>query len=166
MFVGIISDTHNRFPTEVETVFSGVDIILHAGDIGKYPILEKLRAIAPTKAVYGNTDIYGIASTLPSKISFRLDKINFLLLHNIGKMRNLVWKIKRGDFQPPPRVIVYGHTHKPTFQEYMDYIFINPGSAGLPRGGIPPTVMILEIGGTKIRHHKIIHLKSDFIHFD
>ena len=165
MFIGIISDTHNRFPREIETIFGGVDIILHAGDIGNYAILEKLKSIAPTKAVYGNTDIYGIASTLPSKLIFKLEQFTWLLLHNIGNMKNLVWKIKRGDFQPSPQIIVYGHTHRPIFQEYMGYYFINPGSAGLPRGGIPPTVMILDIEKDKIKKHKIIRLKSDFIHF-
>jgi putative phosphoesterase len=41
---------------EVFTVFQGVDVILHAGDVGGDDILDELEAIAPVYAVRGNTD--------------------------------------------------------------------------------------------------------------
>ncbi len=160
MKIGLISDTHDRLNENVFDIFKNVDIILHAGDIGKKTILDRLTEIAPVRAVYGNTDIYSIASTLPSRLNLKLEGMNILLTHNIGSIKNFVWKLKRGDYLSPPDIIVYGHTHKPAFQNYMDYYFINPGSAGAPRGGIPASVMLLEISSSKITSHDIVYLKT------
>ncbi len=161
MKIGLISDTHNNLPEDVTGIFRDVDFILHAGDIGSADILQRLKQIAPTEAVYGNTDIYSIASTLPSKQSIKLEGLNFLLLHNVGNIKNFAWKIKREDFTPVPDVVVFGHTHRPFFQEYFDCIFINPGSAGLPRGGIPASVMILELQNGIILEHHLIRVKQN-----
>ena len=35
---------------------AGVELILHAGDVGGDEILDELELIAPVRAVYGNTD--------------------------------------------------------------------------------------------------------------
>ncbi len=54
--VGLISDTHGLLRPEVFDVFHGVDLILHAGDVGGREIVTQLRTIAAVHAVYGNTD--------------------------------------------------------------------------------------------------------------
>jgi predicted phosphodiesterase len=51
MRLGIISDTHGLLRPEVYDVFSGVDHILHAGDVGPAELLAELGAIAPVTAV-------------------------------------------------------------------------------------------------------------------
>ena len=48
--VGVISDTHGRLPQPVLTIFRDLDLIVHAGDIGKQEILESLAQIAPVIA--------------------------------------------------------------------------------------------------------------------
>jgi predicted phosphodiesterase len=50
-YIGVISDTHGLLRPEVLKVFDGVELIVHAGDIGDVDILEKLREIAPVVAV-------------------------------------------------------------------------------------------------------------------
>ncbi len=158
MELGIISDTHNKLPDEIFGIFKGVDIILHAGDIGSMDIITRLNQIAPTKVVYGNTDIYSIASVLPSKLKMEIEDLNFLLIHNIGNIKNFSWKILRGDYKPIPDVVVYGHTHTPTFSRYSEILFINPGSAGLPRGGYPASVMKIQVVKGKIIQDQLIKL--------
>src|SRR4051812_28330592 len=54
--VGLISDTHGLLRPSVHQALAGVDLILHAGDVGGDEILLELRTIAPVHAVYGNTD--------------------------------------------------------------------------------------------------------------
>ena len=54
--VGLISDTHGMMRPDVFTALAGVDLILHAGDVGGDEILDELALIAPVHAVYGNTD--------------------------------------------------------------------------------------------------------------
>ncbi len=57
MKIGVISDTHNFLDPKVADLFAGVEHILHAGDVGNWPILSELETIAPVTAVYGNTDM-------------------------------------------------------------------------------------------------------------
>lgn len=160
MKIGLLSDTHNYLPSAVQTVFSDVDLILHAGDIGNMEILDRLKQIAPVRAVYGNTDIYSIASLLPSRIFFTLEGLRIFLIHNIGSVKNFSWRIRRGDFPEPPDMVVYGHTHHASFQKSGKCYFINPGSAGQPRRGERPTVMKIEIKTKKLVGHQIINLSS------
>src|SRR4051812_2793644 len=54
--IGLMSDTHGLVRPDVHTALAGVELILHAGDVGDDEILDELELIAPVKAVYGNTD--------------------------------------------------------------------------------------------------------------
>src|SRR5262245_41373324 len=54
--LGVISDTHGLMRTEAIKALEGVEMIIHAGDIGTPEVLEALHAIAPVVAVRGNND--------------------------------------------------------------------------------------------------------------
>ncbi|MBC8076225.1 MAG: metallophosphoesterase family protein, partial [Chloroflexales bacterium] len=56
MLVGVIADTHGYLDPRAPTALRGVELILHAGDVGGQPILAALAEIAPVQAVAGNTD--------------------------------------------------------------------------------------------------------------
>ncbi len=158
MIIGLISDTHNKLPRRAIEVLQCAELILHAGDIGEAYILGKLNQLAPTRAVYGNTDMYGLAQELPARLFLNLEGIEFLLIHNIGNKRDFVWKIKRGDFRPEPQVIVHGHTHRPEYETYQNYLFINPGSASQPRHGYPTSVALLEIAQGKVEDFELVEI--------
>ena len=53
--IGLISDTHGLLRPAVFEALKGVDLILHAGDVGE-GVLPELETIAPVRAVRGNTD--------------------------------------------------------------------------------------------------------------
>lgn len=55
--IGIISDTHGLVRPEVYEAFEGVDLILHAGDIGSLDVIIELEPVAPVRAVVGNIDV-------------------------------------------------------------------------------------------------------------
>src|SRR4029078_11836792 len=55
MRVGVISDTHGLRRPEAIAALRGSDLIVHAGDIGRWDVLELLRDLAPTHAVRGNS---------------------------------------------------------------------------------------------------------------
>ena len=56
---------------------------------------------------------------------------------------------------PPPHVpgdvLIHGHTHIHCIEEQKDYVYINPGSASMPKGGQPKSYMIYEEGLFSIR---------------
>ena len=58
--IGLISDTHGLVRPAVHEALAGVELILHAGDVGGEAILAELGTIAPVRAVRGNTDPLGV----------------------------------------------------------------------------------------------------------
>jgi len=55
-----------------------------------------------------------------------------------------------GHDDPPPlregEILLHGHTHLPALERREGYVYLNPGSVSLPKGGNPPTYMIWEDG--------------------
>ena len=45
--IGVISDTHGLVRPEAIEALEGVELILHAGDIGNQQVLDTLNEIAP-----------------------------------------------------------------------------------------------------------------------
>ena len=54
--VGLISDTHGQLRASAMHALEGVELILHAGDVGNRDVLIELNALAPVQAVHGNVD--------------------------------------------------------------------------------------------------------------
>ena len=72
MRIGVISDTHipqaaEWLPERLCADLKEVDLILHAGDLTDIEVLEKLKKIGPTRAVYGNMDNIKVERALPRK---------------------------------------------------------------------------------------------------
>jgi len=151
MKLGIISDTHGFLDPRIETLFAGVDHILHAGDIGD-PLLElELNFIAPVTMVLGNNDL-GM-SFKETEIVTLADKK--FLLHHIVNPRALSDSVQTLLRRHRPDVVVFGHSHK-MFAETVDGVFFfNPGYAGKPKFGAERSVALLRLDGTDLRHEFI-----------
>ena len=54
--IGLISDTHGYLGADVCSYLTDVDEIWHAGDLGDLSVCDQLRALKPTRIVYGNID--------------------------------------------------------------------------------------------------------------
>jgi hypothetical protein len=138
--LGLIADTHGYLPPEVEELFRGVDLILHAGDIGSANIVHSLEAIAPVIAVRGNMDNGPWAEALPHRQSVRTGGMEILLIHDLAHLQP----------QPPAghhTAVVAGHTHRSHIERQQGVLYVNPGSAGAPRYGERASVAILLVSG-------------------
>ena len=55
-----------------------------------------------------------------------------------------------GEYRLPPLeeadVLLAGHTHVPALRDHGGWVYMNPGSVGLPRGGSPNSYMTMENG--------------------
>ncbi|MBN2365666.1 MAG: metallophosphoesterase [Calditrichaeota bacterium] len=158
--IGIISDTHNKLPSEVFSLFRQVNHIFHAGDIGNLSILNQLSSIAPVHAVYGNTDVYPPGSTLPSRLAIRLDNIHFMMQHDIGSISSFYRKIRGNEVEIIPDVVIFGHTHEPLIKKHQNIFFMNPGSAVSPRGAPYGTVILLETSDGLLVRSDIVQLQE------
>ncbi len=139
--VGLISDTHNLLRPQVFEVFRGVDVILHAGDVGDDDILDELGAIAPVYAVRGNTDRID-NPRLPASRELEISgiKVHVSHGHEVGaKPITLVAAYGGVD------LIVYGHTHRELITEAEGVLVVNPGAAGARRFDLLPCVAIMTI---------------------
>lgn len=147
MTIGLISDTHGYLDPRVEKIFAGVDLILHAGDIGPDSLIAELEAIAPVKAVLGNNDS---SPAFPLTQVLTLDGRKFLV-HHIVYPQALHPDLKSRIALERPEVVVFGHSHKP-FSEVIEGVhFLNPGYAGKPRFGQPRSVALLDFVGKDLR---------------
>lgn len=144
MRLGIISDTHGLLRPEVFELFADVDRILHAGDIGSLDILTELEALAPVSAVFGNTDGGEIRARVPAVQRLRLDGFDLVVTHG-DQLGSPTPEGLHAGF-PDAEILVYGHTHRPLLT-VVDVVVtvMNPGGAGAPRFGLPPSVGILEL---------------------
>jgi len=141
--LGIISDTHGLLRPEVHDIFSQVDRILHAGDVGDESILTELSLLAPVTAVFGNTDGHRLRAHLPEVADERIDGFRVIVTHGDQLGSPDPDSLKK--MFPDADVIIFGHTHRPVIRDLPDFsVVLNPGSAGPRRFSLPVTVAIME----------------------
>jgi len=141
--VGVISDTHGRLPQSVLTAFNGVDLIIHAGDIGKAEVLGSLDQVAPTIGVRGNMDMGSWASHLTKQEIIIISNSTLCVLHD-------VFRLELNSDPSPYDAVISGHTHRPMVEKQNGVLYLNPGSAVQPRYGYPASVALLRIRGNSI----------------
>ena len=145
MRIGLISDTHGKLRPEVFERLAGVDLILHAGDIGPAELLTDLQVIAPVRAVSGNTDYFIAGDGIPEIQKIEVEGMRIAVMHghqvgspNAARLREQF---------PKADVIVYGHTHRPLVERFDGALVVNPGAAGAARFRLLPSVGILTLEG-------------------
>lgn len=138
MRIGVISDTHGLLRPEAQRALSGVQLIIHAGDVGAPEILTQLKTIAPVFAVRGNVDTQPWAQELPLTTVVETSGFHFYLLHNL---RNLDLKPQAAGFD----AVISGHSHQAEWHFDSGVLYLNPGSAGPRRFHLPVTLALLEI---------------------
>jgi hypothetical protein len=141
--VGLISDTHGLLRREAAEALSGVEHIIHAGDIDSSGILSKINSIAPVFAVRGNMDRNGGLSHLPRFDVITLGKLSIGVIHDLQEL----------DLDPAAAglaAVIHGHSHKPSVREKEGVVYINPGSAGPKRFSLPISMGLLHIDGPSL----------------
>jgi len=142
--IGVISDTHGLLRPEVHEAFHDVDRIIHAGDIGNENILRDLGKIAPVTAVRGNMDRDEMAFKLHLTETVELNDMLLYVIHDIDRL-DIDPKVSR------VKVVIFGHSHKPTVHKHNGVLYINPGSAGPRRFSLPISVGLLHINDKGIK---------------
>jgi putative phosphoesterase len=138
MLIGVISDTHGLLRPEAVEALRGVEHILHAGDVGRICVLEKLREIAPVTAIRGNVDLRGPCSELPATDVVELGGKLFYLVHSVRDL----------DINPVAAgvaMVVSGHSHVASVEVKCGVVYFNPGSAGPRRFSLPVTVGFVTV---------------------
>ena len=139
--IGLISDTHGMVRASVHRALAGVELILHAGDVGGDEILDELELIAPVLAVYGNTDGPG-NPRLAESVERTIGGVRVHVSHGHELGSPTPDKLLE---RYAADVIVYGHTHKQLVVRAGGRLVVNPGAAGARRFKLEPSVARLTI---------------------
>ncbi len=143
--VGIISDTRiatpdQHLPTRVKEAFTGVDLIVHAGNITKESVLEELERVAPVVAVRGELDDPAdFHRELPT--SRTLDVQGFkIAVYN--KRPDITAALAAEKIS----ILVSGNTCTPKILETEAVpLLLDPGSPTIPSKHARGTVILLKI---------------------
>ena len=134
--IGLISDTHGLLRKEVIKNLNNCDLIIHAGDIGKFEVIENLKRISDVEYIRGNCD--------KDKNIAKEDKIidvynkRIYLIHDISKIKI---DLKKENID----IVIYGHSHKHNIYEEDGILYINPGSVGPKRFKLPTYMAKLNL---------------------
>src|SRR5438270_3150173 len=149
MRIGVIADTHcpeflDELPPDVFESLRGVDLILHAGDVGGEGTLERLGELAPVEAVRGDhdRDLRGLPKRRQLEVAGRRiavihgnrshlveEPVTLVATLTLGRlwMRMGLGRWLRRQF-PEADEIVYGHTHRACLEDVGGALVFNPGA--------------------------------------
>lgn len=128
-------------------MLAGVDLIVHAGDVGGRGVITELEKIAPVLAVSGNVDDRS-DPTLPRHRTIPIGSLTLHVSHGdeVGRPTpELLMAAYDAD------VVVYGHTHRAlVFRGERERLVVNPGAAGPRRFNLAPSVARLVVRGGRV----------------
>jgi uncharacterized protein len=139
--IGLLSDTHGLVRPDVHDALAGVELILHAGDVGGDEVLDELATIAPVLAVRGNTDPPG-NPRLVGSIDRSVDGVSIHVSHGHEIGTPTPEKLLK---RYAADVLIYGHTHRQLVTKSGPRLVVNPGAAGARRFDLMPSVARLTI---------------------
>src|SRR5258705_11107546 len=105
--VGVLSEAQGLLRPEAVGALAGVDLIVHAGDIGSAAVLQALREIAPVIAVRGNNDRDAWAVSLPEIVRTEGSGVRLCVVHDIKK-------VPADPASEGIDVLISGHPHRPS----------------------------------------------------
>jgi uncharacterized protein len=142
--LGVISDTHGLLRPEAVAALTGVERIVHAGDIGDPEILRELGRLAPVSAVRGNNDRGGWAADIPETEVVEVGGVALYVLHDVHEL----------DLDPRAAgfaAVIAGHSHQPRQEERDGVLYFNPGSAGPRRFRLPVSMGRLTVAHGRVQ---------------
>ena len=131
--IGLLSDTHGYLDERILTFLGECDEIWHAGDIGNLETAQKLSALKPLRAVYGNIDGTDLRSEYPLKLRFTCEEVEVLILHIGGYPGHYTSEVYKEISFASPKLFISGHSHilKVIYDQKYQLLHIHPGAAGI-----------------------------------
>ena len=165
----IFSDTHGasqNMTDVIERCHSNTEGVIFLGDVCSDTELVRERfPNMPIYAVAGNCEV-SVKYLTPEYAERMLEIEGFRILILHGHTRSV--KFHLGELEAYARradadAVLFGHTHerccKYTNTNGKPLYIFNPGSAGLPKDGLPPSFGVLSIGnGQILLSHGDVHV--------
>jgi uncharacterized protein len=156
----LLSDTHSYIDDAIIKYVHQADEVWHAGDIGNLFVTDTIKKIKPLRAVYGNIDDDKARMEFPLNNRFFSENVDVWMTH-IGGYPGKYNQIIRAEIHKnPPKLFICGHSHilKVQFDQKLNVLHMNPGSAGVHGFHQIRTMLRFEIEEDKIKNLEIIEL--------
>ena len=164
MRLGLVSDTHGYYHPELDTVLAGMDLILHAGDVGPGGIVERLERLAPVVGVYGNIDGPPERGRFRQHARFEAGGLRIWMTHIGGHPKRWAPGIRDVLERERPDVFICGHSHILRIERVRalgGMLYINPGAAGRQGFHQVKTCVRLRVEDGAARDAEVVHLTED-----
>ncbi|MDT0677805.1 metallophosphoesterase family protein [Autumnicola musiva] len=157
----LLSDTHNHIDDRILHYAGEADEIWHAGDIGNLNITDKLKAVNPVIAVYGNIDNAEVRKEFPLNQRFMCEGVDVWITHIGGYPKKYSPAVKEEIRKNPPKLFISGHSHilKVMNDKDLELLHMNPGAAGKQGFHKERTMLRFNIEGASISDLEVIKLK-------
>ena len=160
MRVLIVSDTHGRHNGLDRALQEAgdIDMLIHLGDVeGGEEYIDTV-VDCEKHIVRGNNDFF---SVLPREEEFYIGKYKIFITHGHSYYVSLDPEYIREEGKARKAdIVMFGHTHRPFFEEMDEIIVLNPGSLSFPRQeGRKGSYMIMETDGEGHPYFKQCYLE-------
>jgi len=151
--IGLLSDTHGYWDSRLESFFQDCDEIWHAGDIGDFEVTSAILKFKPLKAVYGNIDDSNMRLEYPKIHRFSCEGVDVLITHIGGSPSRYDPSISSIIDSNPPKLFICGHSHilKVMYDKKRNFLYMNPGAAGIHGFHKFRTALRFNIDGSNIK---------------
>jgi len=147
----VLSDSHGDIES-LKTAIRGygekADLILHAGDGAQDLLRLQFSGVGlkPWEGVRGNSDA-DFSLPLRKTIEYRGKRILLCHghLHSVGSSLDELLRAARAE---EADVVVFGHSHRPFWEEVAGILLLNPGSLSRPRGRERGSFAVIAWGET------------------
>ncbi len=156
----LLSDTHAHLDSRIVAYAGMADEIWHAGDIGSLEVSDRLAAIKPVRAVYGNIDSTAVRQEFPKDQRFSCEGLAVLMTHIGGYPPSYNARTRNLLTNQPPGLFICGHSHilKVQYDKKLQLLHMNPGACGKFGFHKVRTMLRFEIDGGEIRNLEVIEL--------
>lgn len=158
MKILLLSDTHSYYDAFMEKYILQADEVWHAGDIGNLEVTDKIAALKPLRAVYGNIDDDQAQLQYPLNQRFACEGMEVWITHIGGYPGRYNPKIRQEIYTNPPQIFICGHSHilKVINDKKINCLHMNPGAVGIHGFHKKRTMLRFEINDGKITNLEVI----------
>ncbi|MGW9687068.1 metallophosphoesterase family protein [Flagellimonas sp. 2504JD1-5] len=156
----LLSDTHGHMDDSILKYAAQADEIWHAGDIGNLEVMDKLEALKPVKAVFGNIDGHIIQKEFPEHNRFLCEGVDVWITHIGGYPDRYNVRVRDEIKKNPPKLFICGHSHilKVMNDKKLNLLHMNPGACGKHGFHRVRTMLRFVINGENISDLEVIEL--------
>lgn len=131
----VLSDTHSTDGTRLRgrtlEAVRDADLVVHVGDFMRESVLDAFEdAATEFRGVYGNNDDAMVRDRLPAVATVEYAGVRFAVVHGDGRSRTGLTMLGR---ERDADAVLFGHSHRPEFDDSGALPLLNPGSHAEPR---------------------------------